>query len=385
MRILLGFAGGSGHFGPLAPIARAAAAAGHAVAFAAQPAMVPIVEDAGFQVFATGGATVGEVPARTALLALDAAREDRAVRDGYAGRVARDRAAQLLALCGEWRPDLVVCDELDFGAMVAAERLGLPHASVLVIAAGALVRRDLVAAPLAALRAQHGLPLDPDLAMLSRHLVLSPVPPSLRDPAHPLPATAHPIRPHLLDAGADGPVPGWLAGVGDRPTVHATLGTVFNLESGDLFERMLAGLRDLPVNAVVTVGRDIDPAAFGPQPGHIRVERYIPQPLLLPHCDLVLSHAGSGSVIGALAYGLPSVLIPLGADQPHNAARCEELGVARVLDAVRCTPAMVRDAVAAVLADPACRRAAEAVRAEIAALPDAAHAVALLERLGGSR
>nr|WP_309794649.1 nucleotide disphospho-sugar-binding domain-containing protein [Inquilinus ginsengisoli] len=95
----------------------------------------------------------------------------------------------------------------------------------------------------------------------------------------------------------------------------------------------------------------------------------------------MLSHAGSGSVIGALAHGLPSVLIPLGADQPHNAARCEDLGVARVLDAVRCTPAMVRDAVAAVLADPACRRAAEAVRDEIAAMPDAAHAVTLLQRL----
>ena len=48
------------------------------------------------------------------------------------------------ALCADWRPDLVVCDEIDFGSMIAAERLGLPYASVLVIAAGSFVRRELV-------------------------------------------------------------------------------------------------------------------------------------------------------------------------------------------------------------------------------------------------
>ena len=54
-----------------------------------------------------------------------------------------------------------------------------------------------------------------------------------------------------------------------------------------------------------------------------------------PALRLVVSHGGSGSVVGALAHGLPMVLLPLGADQPQNARRCAELGVARVLDAVR--------------------------------------------------
>jgi UDP:flavonoid glycosyltransferase YjiC (YdhE family) len=101
----------------------------------------------------------------------------------------------------------------------------------------------------------------------------------------------------------------------------------------------------------------------------------------LPHCALVVSHGGPGSVIGALAHGLPMVLIPLGADQPYNAARCAELRVARVLDAVEATPETVREAVATVLADSTYRRNAERLRDEIAALPGPAHAVVLLERL----
>jgi UDP:flavonoid glycosyltransferase YjiC (YdhE family) len=107
--------------------------------------------------------------------------------------------------------------------------------------------------------------------------------------------------------------------------------------------------------------------------------------VLLPHCDVVVSHGGSGSVIGALAHGLPSIVIPMGADQPHNAARCEALGVGRVLDAVEATPEDVRDTVAAVLADPTYRRAAERIRAEIAALPVTEHALALLERLAAEK
>jgi UDP:flavonoid glycosyltransferase YjiC (YdhE family) len=381
MRILFTFAGGNGHFTPLVPIARAAEAAGHTVAFAGQPAMVSEVEAAGFSMFPTAGATVGSSPKITALLALDVEREDRALSEGYAGRTARSRAAALLALCAEWRPDLIVCDEIDFGAVVVAERLNLLYATVLVIAAGSFVRPALLAEPLNQLRAEHGLPPDPGLAMLSRYLVLSPFPPSYRDPAFPLPATAHAFRPLVPSAARNGDLPAWGMQLGGAPAVYFTLGTVFNLESGDLFTRVLAGLRDLPINVIATVGREIDPAEFGPQPANIHIERYIPQPAILPHCHAVVSHGGSGSVIGALAHGLPMVLFPMGADQPLNAARCVELGVGQALDAVEATPETMRAAVAAVLSDPGYRQAAERLRDEIAAMPAPSHAVMLLEQL----
>ena len=371
MRILFTFAGGSGHLEPLVPIARAAEATGHTVAFAGRPWMLPVVEAFGFRGFAAGS-DVGLTPRRVPLAAIDVQQDMGAVGPGFGLRIARERAADLLPLCHDWRPDLLVCEELDFGAMIVAERLELPFATVLVIAAGSFVRAEFVAGPLNEVRAEHGLPPDPALAMPSRHLVLSPFAPSYRDPRFPLPASARSLRsltPRSVRKR-------------DTLTIYFTLGTVYNVECGDLFQRVLAGLRDLPIELIVTVGRDIDPIELGPQPGNVRVERYVPQGEVLPHCDLVVSHAGSGSVTNALAHGLPMVLLPLGADQPLNAARCETLGVARVLDAVSATPEMVRAAASVVLKDRSFRRNAERIRDEMAALSGPDHAIGLLERLG---
>jgi UDP:flavonoid glycosyltransferase YjiC (YdhE family) len=384
MRILFTFTGGRGHAEPLVPIAQAAKYAGHTVAFAGRPSILPILEAMGFKVFATEQAR--EAPAkRIPLREIDIERERREFREGFAERIARDRAPRVLALCAEWKPDLVVSEESDFSGMVVAERLGLPYASILLLAAGSFIQPDVVAEPLNALRSALRLAHDPTLAMLSRYLVLSPFPPSLRDPGFPLPDTAHSFRlgpPPPARAASDG-APAWLAQLDEAPTVYFTLGTVFNMESGDLFARVLAGLRDLPINVVATVGSEIDPDELGPQPRHVHVERYIPQSLVLPRCSAVVLHGGSGSVLGALTHGLPMVLLPMGADQPMNAARCQELGVGRVLDALRATPETIRASVSSVLTDTGYRAAAERIGDEIAGLPGPDYAVALLERLGG--
>ncbi|HWO64241.1 MAG TPA: glycosyltransferase, partial [Umezawaea sp.] len=308
MRILISFAGGNGHFQPMVPPARAAVAAGHEVVCTGAPSMVPVIEAAGFTAFASGP-DFGSSTERRPLLPLDRDREERDVREGFAGRTAPVRATALLELIGRWRPDVVVCDEVDFGAMIAAERSGIPYVPVLVIASGSFVRPDVVVQPLSELRAAHGLPADPGMAMLNGDLVLSPFPPSFRHPGFPLPPTVFSFR-----AGDDGPPPVPIEVPEDVPTVYFTLGTIFNTESGDLFTRVLDGLRELPVHLVVTVGGRIDPAEFGPQPPHVRVERYLPQDTVLPRAAVVVSHGGSGTVMGSLAHGVPSVLIPMGAD-----------------------------------------------------------------------
>jgi UDP:flavonoid glycosyltransferase YjiC (YdhE family) len=374
VRTLFAFVGGSGHLNPLVPFAEAAAAAGHTVAVACVTGLHRRVADLGLTPLAT--VTAGhEPPERSPLLALDPEREDRGVRDLFADRIARDQAAAMGRIIAEWRPDVVVCDEMDFGSVVAAEQAGVPCARVLVIAAGALARPELIGPPLQRVRADFGLPPDPALTMLDGALVLSPFPPSFRDPAHPLPASAHSLR------WVDPPAPGDLELRKTRALVYFTLGTVFNVESGDLLGRVLAGLRDLDADVVMTVGPHIDPAEFGPPPPHVRIERYVPQGLLLPHCDLVVSHGGSGSVMGALRHGVPMVLLPLGADQPHNAARVAALGLGEVLDAVSVTPGQVRTTARSVLGTASYRTAARRVRDEIAALPHPREAVSLLEKL----
>lgn len=383
MRMLFTFAGGNGHFEPLLPIARAAQSVGHTIAFANRAGMSPTVQSKGFPSFPTG-TDFGDTADRFPLLAVDMTREDQALAQFFAGRLARERCGDITALCAAWKPDLIVCDEIDFGSMLAAERLGIPYASVLVIASGSFVRPSVVGDSLNALRAELNLPPDPELTMLSRHLVLSPFPRSYRDPAFPLPPTAQLVRLHTLDQASDTPIPDWLSRHSNNPLVYFTLGTVFNRESGDLFARVITGLRDLPITLVVTVGPHIDPAELGSQPANVHIEQFIPHALILPHCDLIVSHGGSGSVLGALARGIPSVLIPMGADQPLNAARCEALGVARVLDPITASPEIIREAVSIILSDLSYRQAAEQLRDEIAAMPTPAHIIPLLEQLVAS-
>ncbi len=374
MRVLFTFAGGSGHADPLVPIAGVLRSVGHEVAFLGRRSAASSVEANGFPVLEEPAHEDANAHVIAPLRPLDMAREHRVLRDYYAGRAARDRAQRVLAVSAEWRPDLIVCDEVDFGSMISAERFGLPHATVLVIACGSFVRADVVADALDEVRAEHGLAADPELAMPSRHLVISPFPPSFRDPAFPLPPNAISMRP-------DGVASRARDRMSQRGTVYFTLGTVFNLESGDLFDRVLAGLRDLPIDLIVTVGRELDPEAFGPQPPNVRIQRYLPQSDVLPRCDVAINHGGSGSVIGALAHGVPTVVLPLGADQSLNAGRCEALGVGIALNAVDATPSSVAGAVTTVLEEPRYRAAARAIRHEIVALPGPEAAVPLLEEL----
>jgi UDP:flavonoid glycosyltransferase YjiC (YdhE family) len=382
LRVLFTYAGGSGHADPLVPVADAVRAAGHDVAFFGRRSAAAALDADGFTLFPDTddrALAAGDDAPITPLLELDMEREYRDLR-GFADRIARARMAGTLELADHWRPDLLVCDEADYGSMLGAERLRLPHATVLTNASGSFLRAVDIAEPLDAIRVELGLPPDPRLTMPARDLVIAPFPPSFRDPAFRLPGNAISIRP---DPGRSlpGSAPDWLSHLPDAPTVYFTLGTIFNQESGDLFDRVLAGLRDLPVTVIVTVGRSLDPDRFGPQPDNVHVERYVPQTVLLPHCDLVVNHGGSGSVIGALAHGLPLVVLPMGADQLPNAQRCEQLGVGVTLDAVRVTPRSIRDTTSALLRDAHAREAAERIRDEIASLPGPEAAVPMLERL----
>jgi len=387
VRVLFTTHPASGHLHPLVPLAQALMMAGHEVTFACSPLFCPPVEASGFPAIPASLAwlesgfddafpQIGEVFAtQGAAAALNWVNEE-----VFAGATAA-MTADLLALSHDRWPDVIVRDHHEFGGYVAAEALALPHATVEVGAFhGAYWRDERVAQQLDRQRAAHGLAPDPNLARLYHFLHLSFVPPRYQDPAAPLPPTAHAPRPVIFDRSGAETLPAWMADLPDWPTVYVTLGTLENRSPG-IFPAIIAGLWDEPLNVIVTVGRDQDPADLGPQSSNMHIERYIPQSLLLPHCDLVVSHAGFNSVLGALAHGLPQVVIPLSADQPAHARRCVMLGVGRVIQPDELSPVAVRLAVRAVLADPTYRKNATQRRDEMVALPGPEHGVALLERL----
>jgi len=354
--------------------------------------MLDTIRGAGFGAADSGGPTLATATIRSALVRPARDAEIRVVRDAFAGRIAHDRAHKIVSVADCFEPDVVVRDEVDFGAAVAAERLGIPHVSVVVLAAGGMIAPGLLDEPLNNLRAELGLPPDP--GFLDRFLTIAPVMPSYRDPGTPLPASSLAIRPdvlandHVLDDPATGRVEAWLASRPGRPLVYLTLGTIFHQESGDLFTRILTGLERLAANIIVTVGRELDPAELGARNDNVLVERFVPQRALLPRAAAVVSHAGSGTVVAALACGVPLVLLPMGADQPWNADRCAALGVGRVLDAVAVSSAEAGAAVDDVLTTPSYRLATRALQVEAEALPPAeagADAVEQLVTLGERR
>jgi MGT family glycosyltransferase len=149
-------------------------------------------------------------------------------------------------------------------------------------------------------------------------------------------------------------------------------------KSEGVFETVLEGLADVESHIVVTVGPDVDPARLGPQPDNVFVERFIPQALLLPRCRAVVAHAGAGTMLGALAHGVPQVLLPHGAEQFLNAAACAHAGAALVLDPDEIGAGAVRSALARVLEEDGFARAARGLQQEIAAMPTADEALAAI-------
>lgn len=388
MRVLFTTLPATGHFHPLAPLASAAAAAGHEIAFATAASFCPTVEAAGFRCCPAGFDRRG-MPLDDLFPQMRALTGEAFTRfvNGHirVGVEAARMAPDLLTLADTWPPDLIVRDASEYGGCVAAEVLGIPHASVrTAVTASSYAGRRFVAGDLATLRGAHGLPPDPETAMPFRYLHLACEPPGLWPWDDPPAPTSHLLRPEPFDRSGGEQLPDWVADLSDAPTVCVTLGTFMN-RSSDIFRAILAGLRDENLNLVVTVGRDQDPAQFGPQPANVHIARYIPLSLLLPRCALVVCQAGFSTATTTLRHGLPLVMLPLGADQPLVAHQLARLGVGPVLGPAERTPEAIRDVVRTTLADPAYRANAERVRDAMAALPGIDHAVSLLEQLAEER
>jgi len=348
MRVLFTTQPGDGHLNPLVPLAHALTAAGHEVAVACAPSFCPTVEARNIRAFPMGldwsitdsfierWLYLRDVPPHEYVYTV--------LSDIFAGVIVEHALPDLVAIAHAWSPDIIVRETNEFAGWLAAETRGLPHASVEVtLFAFYLGGAAAVADGLSRQLTKAGLLTNDVPTRLFAHLHLSFVPPSLEDPAAPLPATAHSLRSALLDPAPGEQVPPWLADLPDRPTIYATLGTVNN--PSDVFGAIIAGVRDLDVNLIVTLGRNLDPAQFGPQPDNVHIMRYLSQVLLLSRCNVVVNHGGFSTVLGALTSGVPMVILPGGADAPVNARRTAALGVAIVLGTNEGTPEAFRAAV----------------------------------------
>ncbi len=295
----------------------------------------------------------------------------------FAGLELATRAVDLEAIMATWRPDLVVHEMAEFAGPMISTALGIPYVDV---GYGALIPRALLedaGSAAASHWSARGLTPHP-LGGAFRYLYIDPCPPALQireiadlDAVQPMRPAAGQARAsqrsELLDALPPGPV------------VYVTLGTIWNTDM-DVFRLLIDALRE-HVNLVVTTGRQNDPALLGVQPKNVIIRSYIPQDELLPWCDAMVAHGGSGTVLGALAHGVPLLVIPQGADQWSNAAHVVSAGAGRRLLRDELTMRAVHEGVTALLGDPSYRQAALSIKAEIAAMPPASEALLAFEAL----
>lgn len=86
------------------------------------------------------------------------------------------------------------------------------------------------------------------------------------------------------------------------------------------------------------------------------------QQALFARCAAVVHHGGAGTTNAATRAGIPQVVVPQIADQPHWGARIAELGCGAVLSGPDPTPAEVLEALGSALAPPTAAEAAEVAR-----------------------
>ena len=319
MKVLLAALPAFGHVYPLVPLALAFERAGCEV------------------VFATGEEFAGRLPARTVPGAEQgwsfshaASEIERRVRQLNGAPPVEDLGKSLfIDLClprvldvmtaslERERPDLVVFEQSDLGAAMAAHALGIRAACLAIVGWGRQWsnRYDEVASMAQA-----------SGAGALAEVLIDPHPPFLADTATP-PFPSQAMRPTAWSPG--GAVPSWLLGPRRSPRVYLTMGTVFG--KGDLLRAAALEIAGCGCEVLVATGPDVDPGELGDLPSGVHVEQEVPQALVLPHVDLVVHHGGTGTVIGSLESGLPQVVMPQGADQFWNADHLAAEGAARTV------------------------------------------------------
>jgi UDP-N-acetylglucosamine:LPS N-acetylglucosamine transferase len=376
MRVLFTTTGHSGHLIPVVAFALAFERAGHEVVVATQESREGAIECRGLTAltFAKPSEEAwAPIMAQLPTL-LRPAGDAMIIRDGFARLGAGTALPDVMAIVECWRPDLVVRESYELAGAIASAVHGIPHALVaLGLASTEDWVRGLVTEPVSELGREVGLSADRAGQRLRQAPTLSLLPAALDDgPAHRF-GDAEPLPP--------APLPDWWANA-DDPLVYLTLGSVAGSLPlfPDLYRAAVDALAPLPVRVLVTLGTDADRDRLGPLPGNVHAEPWLPQEVVLPHAAAVVCHGGFGTTRGALAHGVPLVVMPLFAgDQWRNARRVAEVGAGIALDG----PAGLGDAVRRLIAEPSYRRSAQRIARSIERLPTVDAATAIVRELAG--
>lgn len=398
-RILLGAFGDPGHAFPIMALGAALARRGHEVCVQTWERWRADVEDAGMRFAPAPEYRVFPQLGQEPLKPYEA--------------VAR-AAADTVPLVRELDPHVTVADILTLGPALAAERCGVPVATLIPHvdprgepgwppyssggqpggrlsrlawrAPNHLVARSLEAGrrELNETRARVGLPpLDHVHGGISRRLALVASVPQLDYPRRaPFPAT-HLVGPLVWETASDPVAPP----TGDEPLVLVAPSTSQDPD-GRLLRAALAGLADAPVRVLAAENRTSAAATARlgriEAPANARLVPWISYSQAMPLADVVVCHAGHGTLVRALSYGKPVIAVPAGGDMHENAARLDWSGAGLRIPQRLVGRRVLRAAVDRVLRVPGFAERAREIAAWIAAEDPERRASELVEELAAA-
>ncbi len=311
-----------------------------------------------------------------------------------------------LPLVAALRPDVVVADILTLAPSLAAELEGIPCATLIphvfpegepglpIYSLGARLPRtgvgrafwrragrpleqglQLGRAQLNDTRARVGLPaLDYTHGGTSRELALVATFPQLEYPRS-WPSHAHVVGPLMWEPpAADVELP-----PGDTPLVLVAPSTAQD-PSHRMLHAALRGLADAPVRVLATWNRRLPPRSL-PVPTNARVVNWVSYSRTMPLCDVVVCHAGHGTLARSLSSGCAVVACPAIGDMNENASRVSWAGAGVPVPQRFISPRPLRLAVERALNEPSIRARARELAAWAGSHDAGAAAAALVEGL----
>ncbi|MCF0142525.1 MAG: hypothetical protein HUJ75_04030, partial [Parasporobacterium sp.] len=130
--------------------------------------------------------------------------------------------------------------------------------------------------------------------------------------------------PQIAPRAGDGT---WKAPENGKPLLYTSLGSLFN-NWPEFYKMLFAVVKDLDINVLCSIGKTLKEADLEPIPENVTCLAFTPQLEVLAKTEYFITHAGIGSVMEALNFGVPFVAVPQMDEQVFTAHRMQELGLA---------------------------------------------------------
>jgi UDP:flavonoid glycosyltransferase YjiC (YdhE family) len=198
--------------------------------------------------------------------------------------------------------------------------------------------------------------------------VLVTAPPSLVGPQR-----GRPMR--FVPVPGDGAAPADLTRPGDRPRIIVSRSTVADPRPDRLMSRVVEASAGLDVEVVLA--RPDKHVSRRPLPANVRTTEWLPFPEVFPAASATVHHGGAGTILTALAAGIPQLVTPGAGDRAVNGELVAARGVGLSIPTEQITTADLERLVG----EPGLTQAAREVADEIAGMPAPAELVEPLAAL----